>query len=129
MNHKIKQENLKTYLFGGNADFILKDTRNNDYINYNIVKYPNDIFRVYHKSAKKTYIGNIIGKIFTILDKEASNDIATIFSKFHYILIYTDKLPSNIDVYYTGKCSVCNRTLKNPKYIDIGIGIECLKKF
>jgi hypothetical protein len=131
MEYKIKYEHLSQYLFGGKADIILKDIRNNDYINFFIIKKFNT-YIVYYKTFKLIEIATIIiTSNFYALNLNKNNidkDYTKIFNQFFTMIYLERKTPSNIEVYYTGKCSVCGRTLKNPKYIEIGIGSECLKK-
>lgn len=131
MEYKIQYEHLNKYIFGGKADIILKDIRNNDYINFYILKNSKN-FVVYYKTFKLIKIGEIKhSNDFIILEPFKQNldkDYTKIFIKFFNIIFIDKKIPNNIEVYYTGKCSICGRTLKNPKYIEIGIGVECLKK-
>lgn len=133
--YTIKYENIKPFLLGGKADFIVKNTKTNNHLNYVITKKELNevdyIYYVYYKSHIKIYLGflNDKGIIFTPDWKveEKYHKQRDIFGKLHNFIFNRNKYPNDIEIGYTGECSVCGRKLTNPKYIELGIGEWCLK--
>lgn len=144
--HRLIIDKLPDFILGGWADFIVSEIGNTNHINFKVKQDPNrkDTYYVRYKSIDWKYIGYIKVKLndpdrltykplfFPCNKKDKMTDeminIATIFKKLVLYIYHLNTLPSNIEVLYAGKCSRCGRELKDPKYIDIGIGPTCLKK-
>lgn len=142
--HKLnKIEYIQNYILGGRADFVISDITKDIHLNYTVTVDKRDasIYYVRFKSLESIYIGLIkitetkvnedvynIPKFTTKkFLKEEYNYKAEVFNKLLLYIYYLNKLPNNIEFLYTGTCSICNRKLTNPKYIEIGIGEKCLQ--
>lgn len=143
--HKLTLENSQNFILGGKADFIVSDINNNDHINYEVrqdVKQKN-IYYVKYKSLDWVYLGYIrttevktedviyyIPEFFPVIKRLTDQIIqkSSIFNKIILYIYYIQKLPSNIEIKYAGRCSICGRKLTDPAYIEIGIGKQCLEK-
>lgn len=139
-----KVEYIQNYILGGTADIVVTDTIKDLHINYTITKDKKDdtIYYVRFKSHSSIYIGFIKTKevkvnqdVYNIPEfkkksnlQEDYNYKAEVFHNLILYIYYLNKLPNNIEILYTGRCSVCNRQLTNPDYIAIGIGEICLQK-
>lgn len=144
--YQLSQEKLISYILGGKADFIVKEKDSAEHINFNVTKDPqNDkLYYVRYKSVNWDYIGCI--RIYTTLvmgtdetwinfypikKEKVQNENqpikAEIFRKLFLFIFVIGKLPSNLEIWYTGRCSICNRMLTDPTYIAIGIGKKCLE--
>lgn len=138
--YKLKLEYLKPFILGGSANFIVKEKNNNNHIEFKTKKDAKDenILYVKYKSIDWEYIGYIkknenmffnvsVNKLYTKLNIEDIITKSKIFRKLYLYIFHLNKLPDNIEILYTGRCSICNRTLTDPKYIEIGIGKVCLE--
>lgn len=133
--YTIKYENIIPFLLGGKADFVVINTTTNNHLNFTINKkeFDNDeyIYYVFFKSHKNIYLGflNKTGTIFTPDWKveEVYHKQRTIFGALHNFIFKRNKYPNDIQIGYTGNCSKCGRILKNPVYIEMGIGKWCLE--
>jgi hypothetical protein len=142
--YKLNLENVQKYILGGKADFIIRDINNEDHINFKVKKdVKNDrVYYVTYKSIDWLYLGKIEIYINSKKDEKdfvnfkalttgkITEDVklkCEIFYKFILWIYHKETLPINIEVMYSGKCSVCNRKLTDPKYIEIGIGKHCLE--
>lgn len=135
-------ENIQNFLLGGHSDFIVIDKNTEKHINYRIKKNPKDatIYYITYKALKWVYLGyiktiEISGYNVPIfhIDKKLKTEEeilkANIIKKLIMFIYYKNTIPENINISYTGKCSMCNRQLTDPIYIEIGIGKVCLTKF
>jgi hypothetical protein len=137
--HCLQVEYLDKFILGGSSEFILSEKETKNHIDFHVKQDSKNksLYWVRYKSIEWIYIGRILLEpkiLFHPLkvNTNTSNEIiekAEVFRKFILYIFYVKKIPSNLEVLYTGKCSICHRTLKNPTYIKIGIGPECLKKF
>ena len=141
MEYTLEYDKLRKFLLMGNCDFVIKNNRNEHRINFLIKKdkEKDDIFYIKYKSHKWTYIGWFkkyhnqlrFKDEFNFYPKEGmitqDDNKYQIFKSFMEIIYIKEKLPNNVSVYYTGRCSKCGRTLTNPDYIKIGIGQWCLE--
>lgn len=139
--YKLTIDKLPAYILGGRANFIVRDINIDVHIEYKIKRDKNNgrIYHISYKSIDWVYIGVlelwiIEGK--TLVKFVAKNviritddmiDKAIIIRKLILNIFYLSRLPNNIEIIYTGVCSVCNRKLTDPKYIEIGIGKICLE--
>lgn len=135
MEHKLDTlEKIQLFLVNKNSEFIVKNISNNHTIRFNI-KLKKEINNNKHKFyiyKDNKYIGNLYkeniiseseNKI-TYICKISDDDVFEKLINFIYVL---NKIPNNIEIYHTGKCSLCGRKLVKLKYIEIGIGEKCLK--
>lgn len=141
-DYKLNIEVLPAFLLGGKANFVVKEIDNDNHIEFDIKRdnKNKDIYYVKFKSIEWEYLGLI---------KNNSNDNSLpifipnknlnstkpiviqrfeVFKKLFLYIYYLNKLPTNIEITYTGICSVCRRKLTDPQYISIGIGKICLQK-
>lgn len=145
--YKLSEDNIKEFLLGGYANFVLKNITNNHHIEYTIKikeetrKLNRTLYFVSYKSTEWQYIGILVREkvLSNGQEKEEINfHFKTDISVDHYLqaktfkgliefIYHKDKLPNNVEILYTGQCSICNRKLTDPKYINIGIGPTCLK--
>lgn len=139
--HTLKYEHIKDFLLGGKCKFILYNKDNKHHIQFNIKqrkpKDEEDIHITYYisyHSHSDIYIGWIdkdtlqFNRNTKLLDEEDLKK-CTIFSKLFEFIFKRNKYPNNIEILYSGECSVCGRELTNPKYIELGIGEYCLKNY
>lgn len=136
--YKLTTDKLQSYLLGGKADFIVKEKDNENHINFQVRKdsKKENLFYVTYHGMRWDYIG-LIKKENDMIDfypikldtkyTQAQIEKSKIFRKLFLFIFALDKLPSNIEVMYSGRCSVCNRLLTDPIYIEIGIGKICLE--
>ena len=128
----IEYKHLKAFLLGGKANFILRNIKTNNNLNYKIILSKNneDIFNIYFKSTKWIFLGQINNskQNFTInwMMPKTYKKEAIIFGTFYEIIFKEDRLPKGIEILYTGHCGHCGRLLTKPKYIELGIGQYCL---
>lgn len=140
-------DSLPQFLIGGTAEFILSEIGNKNHIRFKIkrdVKDEKKYWVRYKAVGDWRYIGYIHYDLlregtFWILgtepvaqyhpqpNTEDDRVISEIFRKFLLFVYYLKKIPSNLEVLYTGECCVCGRRLKDPIYIKIGIGKICLE--
>lgn len=144
--HQLNLENSRNYILGGKADFVLSDVNNSNHINFQVrqdVKSLN-IYYVKFKSIDWIYIGYIktkeiyeenvkynIPQFFPVIKNVTDEMIlkSSIFKKLIMYIYYIDRLPSNVEILYAGKCCMCGRKLTDPAYIEIGIGKLCLENW
>lgn len=141
--HKLSLENSQNYILGGKADFVVKDINNSNHINFKVKLKENNIYYVSFKSIDWLYIGHIETKkieeynvpifkpkkdLLSQKDKDSIIEKQIIFSNLIKYIYYLQQIPSNIEILYSGICSICGRKLTDPIYIEIGIGKICLGK-
>lgn len=147
--YKLSEKHIKEYLLGKRANFVLENKTNGHHAEFSIsikkdTEFSNRVvYNVFFKSNQSVYIGritkekilsngeNIIRYNFWELKPSHDNykdyyDRSKLFSIFFRLIFYNNKIPNNVNVLYTGQCSICGRKLTNPTYIDIGIGPDCL---
>ncbi len=132
MNHLIQFEHLIKFMLGGKAEIVIRNKFSDHHITYKIQqsKKKETLYNVFHN---KQYLGSIDAswptKIFwPSKDSSISSMKETkVFKDLSIFIFNNSKLPNAVEVYHTGRCSVCNRTLKDPEYIKIGIGKICLE--
>lgn len=142
--HKLNNFNhIQNYILGGRADFIVAEKDSDIHFNYTVTQDKKDesLYYVRYKSLSSIVIG-IVKTEATKVDEDIYNlpkftlkkhiqsefiHKAQVFNKLILYIYYLQKLPNNIEILYTGICSICGAKLTNPKYIEIGIGPTCLK--
>lgn len=135
--YKLNLENSQRYILGGKANFIVKDTNNQDHIEFKVRQDPKNesIYYIRYKGIDWYYIGYIIvsqdkALFYPSIKGEMTDDNllkADIFKKLILYIYHLNSLPKNIEILYTGVCSVCGRKLTDPIYIEIGVGKICLE--
>jgi hypothetical protein len=144
----INVSHLQKFLLGGKAEVTLVNQITKNEYSYFIKRKlddngeQTDVFYIYLVGKRKgDYLGFfrvrdnspepvIVPSQLTISKKidEDNRKAFTIIDGFISILYRQNLSPRGVKVFYNGRCSVCNRVLKDPVYIEIGIGPECLKK-
>lgn len=143
--YKLSIENCQNFLLGGKADFLVKDIVNKVTLNYLIKQdyYNKKLYYIKYKSfdwlnvatlqIKELIIDNVqinlpvffpLNNVSDVKIIEKSNIINTIILCIYYI----EQLPFNIEIHYTGRCSICGRKLTDEISINRGIGETCMKK-
>ena len=127
--NEIEFKYLKQFILGGRAEIVVKNTRSGNHITYKILKSKtNDI--AYQIKHLKIYLGTYYSNInaFTYTPNKIVQDSKEfkVIVKLIDFMFVQERLPIDVVVLSTGRCSVCNRTLKDPEYIKIGIGKYCL---
>lgn len=132
-------ESLPHFILGGTAEFILNEIETRNHIRFRVKvdsKDKNRYWVRYKPMGDWVYIGwiDISGELPVFhpltLNVATPNEVierADVFRKFILFIYYLKRIPRNLEVLYTGRCSVCGRTLKDPYYIKIGIGKICLE--
>lgn len=127
-------EVLPDYIFGGKANFIIKELNSKDHIEFKIRQDVKDknIYFVRYKSIDWKYIGILNKKdlrFFPVIEASELTkeklDVTEVFYKLMIFILQLKRLPLNLEVLFTGECSICGRKLTDPKYIKIGIGSTC----
>lgn len=132
---------LQKFLLGGKAQItIVNQITKNEYTYFIKRKIDDkgketDSYYIYLVGkGRGNYIGYflkskpvIVCYISTKIEEENRKSFI-IIDGFISILYRQNLMPKGIKVFYDGRCSICNRVLKDPTYIEIGIGPECLKK-
>lgn len=134
--HNLKTEYLLQFILGGHSEFVVSQKDTDIHIEFKVTqKIGEEIYFVSYKSTVWVYIGLIKFKpYFDFIPVKVTESVkpdtisrAEVFRKLILGISYLNKLPNNIEVFYTGRCSVCHRKLSDPDYIKIGIGPTCLK--
>lgn len=133
--HKLTIESLPQFILGGYADFIVSEIDSRDHINFKVKQDARDKHKFYvrYKSIDWIYIAyfQTDGENFRYMSQSTTIDgklKSDIFRKLLLFIYFGRKVPSNLEILYSAQCSKCGRELKDPKYIEIGIGPTCLKK-
>ena len=137
-NYKLDNlEHLQKYLLGGKAEFIIENIKSTNHYTYFIKKKKDNIYYLFVIIHKPIYLGHFqyeLGKN-VFLSLQAKNTDNTNLKYYNLLIsfltfIYKEnKIPQGIEIYYTGRCSVCNRVLTDPESINIGIGKYCLENY
>lgn len=123
--------NLLKYATAGRATFHAKT--NLDTYHYKVTSKKGEVWFVYARLDHVedwAYLGHLDeARVFHQGRKCEFNDSSPILKCFKYIwdLAHMEDLDSRIKIWHDGICSVCGRTLKDEKSVEIGIGPECLK--
>lgn len=136
--YNIEFENIKTFLLGGKANFIVRNKTNDKHLNFTINKSKKK------ETNKKTYFVNfkstnliLIGNIVIYNNKltyfypniKIDIDAKKVFDKLFYFIFIKNQYPNNVEILYTGECCRCGQILTNPIYIEQGIGKQCLETY
>lgn len=140
--HKIEEfEDIKNFMFAGNATFTIKSLKSNDHLTFKIRK-PNEktpyfvsVLTNSDNDSDYTYLGTIFkksdghvyvhGKKSKISANAKSNKV---FSwTFNSVEKNNPKFLEQAEVYHQNKCGRCGRTLTVPESIKDGLGPQCKK--
>ncbi len=133
---KLTMDSLPQFLLGGTAEFVLSEISNKNHLRFKIKRDTKDVLRYwvrYKTIGDWRYIGYMIDHPLFVPEyhpqpsTEDSRVVSEVFRKFLLFIYHLKKIPSNLEVLYTGECCVCGRRLKDPIYIKIGIGKICLE--
>lgn len=139
--YSLTMDSLPQFILGGVAEFVLSEKDTKSHIAFRVKRDSKEEnkYWVRYKSVDWVYIGYIDAKPVSTnnplfyplkLDRHTPDETiikADIFRKFVLYVYHLNKIPENLDVLYTGRCCMCNRELKDPIYIKIGIGKICLQ--
>jgi len=133
---------LQKFLLGGKAEFTIINEKSKNKYTYRFIRNESNktvyFIRIVYENGKDYYIGyfTIAGEPVSIPQTprisnkidDADRQAFEIISWLIQILYRQNRMPIGCEIQHNGRCSVCNRTLTNPKYVEIGIGPECLSK-
>jgi hypothetical protein len=141
-------EMVQSTIINNKSTFIVKNTKTENQMDFTVVLSKENtnskIYYVYLKHTKSYYIGSIsvtnvlsmgeekVYRTFTISKNIHDESIeivakANIFSKLIEFIYQKQTLPVGIEFYHTGLCRRCGKKLTQLKYVDLGIGPNCLK--
>jgi hypothetical protein len=133
---------LQKFLLGGKAEFTIINNNSKNRYTYKFLRSESDtgvyFIRIVYEDRKNYYLGFfrvMFRPVMTVQTARISQTIEDcdrqafeIISLLLIILYGQNRMPIGVEIQYNGRCSVCNRVLTNPKYVEIGIGPECLSK-
>lgn len=126
---------LKKFLLGGKAEFTLKNIKSGNHYTFQLRQKDGGCYFLFVILQAKIYLGFLSSFEEKIIHISRSPNIYEdqykyfdILKNFLDIIFEKNQLPKGIQIFYTGYCSVCNRKLKDPESLVIGIGSECRKK-
>ncbi len=140
MLHEITDlTHLRRFLLGGKAELILENQKTKNHLSFRIkIKYEvkSPYSYTYYVYCNKEYIGAMVEFMFNEekligfhpkLGNDEINKLGKIFEGFIKLTMRQNRFPNDCKAYHTGRCSVCNRVLTDPEYIEIGVGKICLE--
>jgi hypothetical protein len=131
MNNELKNNDIKIFIYAGNATFTITNTKTGNRFTYKIRKAKdNNIYFVSvltgsDNTSSYSYIGFIKNGIFNSSKKSKITSNSTSFKVFSWFIININKIPAIIQVLHEGNCGRCGRKLTTPESIERGIGPEC----
>lgn len=133
-------ENIKKFLFAGNATITLESKTSGKHLTFKVKASDSKSNPCYFVSlltgsdneSNYTYLGTIFNrKEFRITKKSKITDNALSFKSFNFFFnnVLSNRLNNNLSVYHSGICGRCGRKLTTPSSIEAGMGPECAKSF
>ena len=130
-------DDIKNFIFGGNATFTIVNTDSKKYFPFKVRK-SKDSDEVFFVSimnhSVNNYNHNFLGTFFSKdncykTSKKSSIKSDTTSSKviswfFNYFINSEEKYPT-VQVYHDGKCGKCGRKLTTPESVKSGLGPIC----
>jgi len=130
--HKLNNSESLKFIFAGKSivTFLNTETGNRFTFRVKQAKESNLFFvSVLTSPEIYTYIGTVVGGVYTHGKKSNISKEATSVKVFSYVLskLKTNTLPEVVEVWHEGRCGKCGKTLSVPLSILSGIGPECAK--
>jgi hypothetical protein len=138
MQHLISSEFHKQAIFAGKAVITVQTKKSGKRFTYRIKEIKENgngvgTFWVYlltgpNNDSDYTYIGTIFDKSrFVLTRKSKVGSDAESVQVISWVVRNLSRLDSNVDIYHSGCCLRCGRTLTTPESVTSGIGPECIK--
>lgn len=132
-------DNIKSFIFGGNATLTLESSKTGRWFTYRIRKIKKDDNSPYFVSLltgnnneeSYTYMGTIFNNngvlSFKLTKKTRITEDALSFKAFNFFfkLLMNNKVHEDMNVYHHGICGRCGRKLTVPESLINGLGPEC----
>jgi len=133
----LPKENIKDFVFGGNALFTIKNEESGNRFTYKVRKPKDD------KESKVAFVSVLSGSdnysnysyLGTVWEgtsfyhgkksKVAKDAQSAQVFKWAFPLLKSGRLPEVVNIYHEGKCGCCGRRLTVPESIEAGIGPIC----
>lgn len=135
--HSLQIDQSLNFILGGNATLTAKSKLTGKHFTYQITtpKKDSDIWFVklltgVNNEGDFSYIGFIKNNNFIFGVKSKISKEATGVKAFESILKFVTAKVNNkhLELFHSGICSRCGRTITNPKSLHTGVGPECSKK-
>lgn len=129
-------EEVLTFMRAGNATFTIVSRKTETRFTYRVRASEDgtlffvSLLRGPDNNADYTYMGTIQGKRFRLTPKSKVTFEAPAYKAFLWLfnqVAIMNALPDVVEVWHSGRCGRCNRTLTVPESIASGIGPECAK--
>ena len=130
--HKLNNSESLKFIFAGKSivTFLNSETGNRFTFRIKQAKDSNLFFvSVLTSPDIYTYIGTVVGGVYTHGKKSTISKEATSVKVFSYVLsrLKENILPVIIEIWHEGRCGKCGKTLTVPASIATGIGPECAR--
>lgn len=131
MINQLENNDIKTFIFAGNAIFTITNTNTGNRFTYKVRKSKdNEIYFVSVLTGSDntndySFIGYIKNGLFNSSKKSRITSDSTSFKVFNWLIFNLNKIPSIVQVFHEGKCGRCGRKLTTPESIQRGLGPEC----
>lgn len=137
MAGNLKPGTRRNYVLAGNATFTIRSTKTGERFTFKVQKgeptaqYPNPMTFVKvlvgpQNESDYRYIGAIKATGFMTTSKSAFGMNTPCVKAFGWFSTHMES--AAVEVWHTGKCGRCGRTLTVPESIETGIGPVCLEK-
>jgi len=131
--YKMSQEDIKAYTLAGKAVLTLESTKTGKRYTYKIKSKPGvwfvSLLTGSNNDCDYTYIAFFREDLqLRLSNKSAMPESAKPVQAFKFFLDRLGDLPDSLNVYHSGKCGRCGRTLTVPESIKIGLGATCASK-
>lgn len=118
------------YILGGKSIVTVLNPNTGNRFTYKVTKHKTE--NIYFVSVLTnpdhyTFIGTVLINGFKHSNKSEISSGAPSVKVFNYIYdkLKTKNLPDFIEIYHSGRCAKCCRTLTDPESIKIGFGPHC----
>lgn len=131
IGHKLANDKVLDFLFGGSALFTIRNSETGNHMSFKVTKSKKKDCYFVIKNDGKIFLGTIFDKNKFVLGKNNqslmdSPEVKAFTFVFYNLLKKT--LPSKVEIWHSGKCCRCGRTLVDPLSCELGIGPECRRK-
>jgi Family of unknown function (DUF6011) len=124
MENELSFERVYDYILQERAEVVFHNKKTGNHRAYCVVRKVPGIWYVYYEGD---YLGFIRGDLFIVANlTDPLHKASSAFSELFRRIVNKSPHPDLV-VLHTGRCSVCNRKLKDPESIEYGIGPECRK--
>lgn len=132
ISHKLANENVLEFLFGGNALFTVKNNETGKHMSFKVIKSKKTQKNIYYvmKNDGQIFLGTIFDRNKFVFSKKSSVAIDSPEVKafvFVFDRLLKNNLPAKVEIWHNGKCGRCGRTLTEPSSILVGYGPECFR--